>query len=366
MDNTIANKVTHAVYHKQQRVTFIMGEIKREKLVRGGIFILAAAFVYLGFRFVLPVVLPFCIGWFLAVKMRRTTLWLKKHARRPEAVSAGVLLTLEAAAAGIVLYSRGGRLIWQIRILSERLPDLLKGMETALFSCCNQAEQALSLPKGILISATEQARGFVHMQIEEKLMPVMAGASVPVVKWVLKAGAVFTVSVIACVLSVTEMDELKRRQQASTFGTEVTALCRRLSLAGGAYFKSQLLIMVVVIGVCILGLWILGNPYPVAVGVALGFVDVLPILGTGTALIPWAVVCLFQRQYVTAAGLMVIYGICYFFREFAEARLMGTQLGITGLETLIAIYVGLSLFGVWGMLLGPAGSLVIRESMTMY
>ena len=109
-----------------------------------------------------------------------------------------------------------------------------------------------------------------------------------------------------------------------------------------------------------------GAELNVAVGVALGFVDVLPILGTGTVLIPWAVVCLFQRQYVTAAGLMVIYGICYFFREFAEARLMGTQLGITGLETLIAIYVGLSLFGVWGMLLGPAGYLVIREIMTMY
>ena len=118
------NKVALTVYHKQQRVTFIMGEIKKEKLVRGGIFILAAAFVYLGFRFALPVVLPFCIGWFLAVKMRRTTRWLKKHLRIPEAVSAGVLLTVEAVAAGIVLYSLGGRLIWQIRILSERLPGL--------------------------------------------------------------------------------------------------------------------------------------------------------------------------------------------------------------------------------------------------
>lgn len=360
------NKVARAVYDKQQRVTFIMGEIKKEKLVRGGIFILAALLVYLGFRFVLPVVLPFCIGWFLAVRMRRTTQWLKKRLRIPEAVSAGILLTLEAAIAGLVLYEVGGRLIWQIRVLSEKFPELLGGMENALFSCCRQAERALSLPSGILVSATEQARGFVHTQIEEKLMPAMAGASVPVVKWVLKAGAVFTVSVIACVLSVTEMDELKRRQQASTFGTEVTALCRRLSLAGGAYFKSQLLIMTVVIGVCILGLWILGNPYPVAAGVALGFVDVMPILGTGTVLIPWAVICLFQGRYLMAAGLMVIYGICYFFREFAEARLMGTQLGITGLETLIAIYVGLSLFGVWGMLLGPAGYLVIREIMTMY
>ena len=103
-----------------------------------------------------------------------------------------------------------------------------------------------------------------------------------------------------------------------------------------------------------------------AAGIALGFVDVLPILGTGTVLIPWAIISVFQKKYLLAAGLLVIYGICYFFREFAEARLMGNEMGITGLETLISIYVGLSVFGLWGMLLGPAGYLMIREILTMY
>lgn len=344
----------------------MMGEIKKEKLIRGGIFALSAGLVYLGFRFVLPAVLPFCAGWFLAARMRRTTVWLKKRFRIPEALSAGVLLAVETTVAGVVLYVLGVRLIWQLRLLTEKLPQITAGMEQAVFSCCRQAEQALSLPRGVLVGASEQARGFVHTQIEEKLMPAMAGVSVPAVKWALKAMTIFTVSVIACVLSVTEMDELKRRQQASTFGTEVTALCRRLSLAGGAYFKSQLLIMLAVIAICIFSLWILGNPYPVAAGIGLGFVDMLPILGTGTVLVPWAAVSLFQKEYMTAAALLTIYGVCYFFREFAEAHLMGTQLGITGLETLIAIYIGLSLFGLWGMLLGPAGYLVIREIMTMY
>ncbi len=343
-----------------------MREIKKEKLLRGGFFILAVLLVYLGFRFVLPVVVPFVIGWFLAVRMKKVTVWLKKHLRIPEGLSASVLLAAEAGIAGVVLYLLGGMLIEQLSSISAHFPQILEDAEELVFSCCRQAEEALSLPDGILVSATEKARTFVDAQIEERLMPAMAGMSVPAVKWAAKALTIFAVSVIACILSVTEMDELKKRQQSATFGTEVTALCRRLAVAGGAYFKSQLLILLVVTGICIAGLWILGNPYPVAAGIALGFVDVLPILGTGTVLIPWAIISVFQKKYLLAAGLLVIYGICYFFREFAEARLMGNEMGITGLETLISIYVGLSVFGLWGMLLGPAGYLMIREILTMY
>lgn len=343
-----------------------MNQIKKEKLMRGGMFVLISLLVYIGLKFVLPVVLPFCIGWILAVKMRRMTGWLRRRLRIPEICSAVVLLVLETGIAGLLLYTVGGKLLEQISVLSAGFPAFLDGMEDMIFSCCRQAERALALPEGILVSASEQARGFVHVQMEQKLMPAMAGMSAPVLKWTFHVLAVFTVSIIACMLSVTEMDVLKQRQQASTFGTEVTALCRRLSLAGGAYLKSQFLIWIVVTMVCITGLWILGNPYPVVIGIVLGIVDVLPVLGTGTILLPWALLCLLRQDYVLAVGLMVIYGISYFFRELAEARLMGNQMGITGLETLIAIYVGVHLFGIWGMLLGPAGYLLIRELMTMY
>ncbi len=343
-----------------------MGEIRKEKLKRGGFFALAAALVYLGFRFVLPVAAPFVIGWFLAVRMKRLTVWLKKRLKIPEGVSAAILLALEAGAAGAALYFLGGKLIGQLGSLAEHFPGIAGEAEELVFSCCRQAEDALSLPQGVLVGAAEQARTFVNIQIEEKLMPAVAELSVPAVKWTAKILTVFTVSMIACILSVTEMDELKKRQQKSTFGTEATALCRRLAVAGGAYLKSQMVILLAVTGICIAGLWLLGNPYPVAAGIGLGFVDLLPVLGTGTVLLPWALFCLFQKQYLTAAGLAVIYGICYFFREFAEARMMGSEMGITGLETLISIYVGISLFGLWGMLLGPAGYLMIREILTMY
>lgn len=59
--------------------------------------------------------------------------------------------------------------------------------------------------------------------------------------------------------------------------------------------------------------------------------------------------------------ILAIYLICYFLREMLEARLMGNQVGLTPLETLVSIYVGLKLFGLLGFILGPVGLLIVKE-----
>ena len=61
-----------------------------------------------------------------------------------------------------------------------------------------------------------------------------------------------------------------------------------------------------------------------------------------------------------------LYLLCYFLREFTEAHLMGKKMGLSPLETLAAIYVGLQLFGLFGFLLGPIGLLIIKDFVEEY
>ena len=63
---------------------------------------------------------------------------------------------------------------------------------------------------------------------------------------------------------------------------------------------------------------------------------------------------------------MAIYLICYLLREILEAKMMGNRVGLTSLETLISMYVGLQLFGIAGFLLGPIGLLLIEEMVNLY
>ena len=83
-------------------------------------------------------------------------------------------------------------------------------------------------------------------------------------------------------------------------------------------------------------------------------------------LIPWFLLSFLQGRWGRGLILLGMYLICYFSRQFAEAKLMGGQVGLTALETLFSMYVGLKLFGIAGFLLGPIGFLIIEDLLRLY
>ena len=114
------------------------------------------------------------------------------------------------------------------------------------------------------------------------------------------------------------------------------------------------------------GLFLLGNPYFILFGIGIGLLDALPIFGTGAVLIPWALFSLINKHWVYGVGLIIIYIICYFLREVMEAKIMGGKMGLTPLEALVSMYVGLQLFGLLGFILGPIGLLIIEDIVELY
>ena len=101
--------------------------------------------------------------------------------------------------------------------------------------------------------------------------------------------------------------------------------------------------------------------YSILAGIGIGLLDALPIFGTGTVLIPWAIGACLRGKWLRGLVIFGLYVICYFVRQILEAKLMGDKVGLSPLETLISMYVGLQLFGILGVLLGPVGVLVVKE-----
>jgi predicted PurR-regulated permease PerM len=110
----------------------------------------------------------------------------------------------------------------------------------------------------------------------------------------------------------------------------------------------------------------MGNPYYIMAGIGTGLLDALPIFGTGTILIPWAVILCISRKWIQAAILIALYAICYILREVLESRWMGRQVGLTPFENLMSIFLGLRLFSLPGLFLGPLGSLLIRDLVLLW
>ena len=110
-----------------------------------------------------------------------------------------------------------------------------------------------------------------------------------------------------------------------------------------------------------LGLWVLGVDFPLLFGALIALVDALPVFGSGTVLLPWALVALLQADKVRGIGLLLLYAALTLTRAALEPRVVGRQMGLHPLLTLMAFYLGYRLMGVAGMILLPIGAMVSKQ-----
>ena len=118
-----------------------------------------------------------------------------------------------------------------------------------------------------------------------------------------------------------------------------------------SYCLAQLKIMIVIIAILWIGFFIAGIGHSFIYSVLVGIVDIFPILGTGTVIIPWAIFKLITGDIKTAVILLIIYAICLVLKQVLQPKMMGDSMGIPALTTIFLIYVGLKFGGLGGMLL---------------
>lgn len=128
--------------------------------------------------------------------------------------------------------------------------------------------------------------------------------------------------------------------------------------AFGGYVRAEFILSLWVSIVLLVGFLILGERFALLLAVALGVLDFIPIIGSGTVMVPWAVVDVALGEYLHALGLMVIWGIIVLLRRLAEPKIVGNQTGLSPIMSLVSIYVGMRLGGVVGMILGPVVCLI--------
>lgn len=119
------------------------------------------------------------------------------------------------------------------------------------------------------------------------------------------------------------------------------------------YAKSYSLLFLMTYLELTLGLWILGIPYAPLIGLLIAIFDILPILGVGGVLLPWAVILIIMENIPLATGIFVLYLVIAFVRNTVEPKLVGEQIGLHPLATLIFMYLGLEFLGFLGMFLFP-------------
>ena len=128
------------------------------------------------------------------------------------------------------------------------------------------------------------------------------------------------------------------------------------------YLRAQVTIICITFIELLIAFLILKQPYPLTLAVLIAIVDALPILGTGTVLIPWAIYsAVVTGNMSLAIGLMVIYIIILIVRQLIEPRIVGGNLGIHPFITLISMYIGFKIFGLLGLIVGPIVMVIFKN-----
>ena len=249
-----------------------------------------------------------------------------------------------------VLGQRIHSLSEKLRAVWERLPflsaltaengeaALRESAEAALADWLQQGIRAIG--EGLASGAGRLVRGFPRMLIT------------------------LIVTVMACLYLSMDYQELLRRVFVClplSAQKKATAMRPRLQKAIRSYLRAYLLLFLLTFCEVFVGLLLLRQRYAFLLALLVSLVDILPVLGAGTVLIPWAVFLLLCRQYSTGFGLLILYGVVTIVRQIAEPHALGSHLGLHPLVSLLSMFAGFRLFGILGMLAGPAVAMLVRE-----
>ena len=129
------------------------------------------------------------------------------------------------------------------------------------------------------------------------------------------------------------------------------------------YIRSYFIIMLITYSVMLAGFAVLGVEHAPLIALAVAFLDILPILGVGTVIIPWSIIELSLGNRFLGIGLLVLFVINALIRQFAEPKIVGKNLDMHPIATLIMLYVGYNLFGIVGLFAFPVIAVSIGVSL---
>ncbi len=320
--------------------------------------ILVLAFLFL--EYALGWIMPFLLGFIIAAALRPLIRLVSQKTKIPKRVCAFFLVLLGYGLVGFLLWLIGNHLFQDIKEFCLNLPtfynqEILPFLESAnrgLLDFAKFLSPDLASQVGNALSSILDSLQASLLSISADVLSVLAGASTKVP--LLFISLIFTIlsslfismdydGVIAFIKrQVPEKNKAMLRDIRSYLGKTLFSYCRAYLILMGITF--------IELSVGFLALQV-KNPFGIAAITAIA--DILPVIGTGTILLPWALISLFQQRVYMALGLLILYLIITAVRHFIEPKIVSDQLGLPPIVSLICIYLGFIWFGVLGIILFP-------------
>ena len=343
--------------------------------------VLAVGFLlWLTLRHVVGILAPFLLAGLLAAVIKPWVIRLHRVTRIPRGIWAAVLVILSVGLVAALTVGGARRGIRELSRLADGLAADTEGLTAAVDKVLSRVESlSAHVP---FLRRFENAPFYEDLcagvdrlvetgvaRLTEAITARLPSAAMSVAGFLPAAFIFITVTLLACYYLTADDGRLSAalrstlaRLLPAPMQDRLPALGRRLKRLGRQYVRACLLLGLLTFLLSFIGLAVLRIPYAFILALLLAVVDLLPLLGTGIILIPWAVISLLLGQIKLGIGLLVLYGVASLVRQILEPKLIGEGLGLHPLVSLLAMYAGLRLFGVGGMILAPLVAAGIKSA----
>jgi sporulation integral membrane protein YtvI len=266
-----------------------------------------------------------------------------------------------------VIYFGGGKLLQEVKDFMLDSPEIYRTMEET-FTTAGDKLQGLydKFPESVQMGLSD-----AKLNLDQTMGNLIASISQPTVdaagSFATKLPSIMIATIVALVSAYffiaqrEQVLEAARRIVPEPIARRGEMVMDGMKYAVGGYFKAQLKIMCVIAVILLIGFLIMGVHYAVLVCILVAFMDFLPFFGTGTILIPWALIAFLTGDYRRVVGLIILYIVTLIAHQVIQPKMIGDTLDMNPLLTLFFLYLGYKMGGIiWMILAVPIGMIVIN------
>lgn len=335
--------------------------------------IIVCFLIVLAAYYIIPLIYPFIIGCLIAYILNPLVNLLCKRARFPRWLASTTALLLFLGITSLFLTLLVSRLVIEITKFSNMvISNIDIWIDEFIHFINNEHLQQIFNQIGSFYAQNEQ----YHQTIDQNLNNLgqqIANAVTSLMKFMVDGTFNFIVSlpnitfiIVIIVLGsfFISKDWYKILDWISSFFSDsikksTLTVYEDLQKALFGYIRAQLIMISITAIFIIIGLLVLNVNYAITIGLLLGLIDLLPYIGIGLVMVPWAIYLFIQGDITLGIGISVLYGIMLVVRSSIEPKVLASSIGMNALATLIAMVVGLNMFGIIGILIGPVTLVIL-------
>lgn len=309
---------------------------------------------------------PFVIGWLISLIANPLVKFLEKRLKIVRKTGSAIVIILVLALVILIIYGCVAGIAGQVERITQDIPAMTEGAKTDYYAIQGTLESFFArLPEKTQTKLTD-----ITQNIGDYFLNWISGISygdfadkasgmVSNIPSVLIGVIVGFMAAYFFIAEKVRIEKLIEDHSNPAMKKQYLALKVQFFDVLGGYFKAQFKIMAVIYVILVIGLGIIGAPYFFLSAFGIAFLDMLPFFGTGTVLIPWAIIKVLTGKYQSAVLLVVLYGVTQLVRQVIQPKLLGDSIGMDPFATLFFMYLGYKLTGVLGMILAVPIAMII-------